>query len=76
MCLWDNDYLFVGCKNKTIKLIGIKEGLIIKSLAGHDNDVITLKKIFHPKFGDCLVSQGEMDDQIRIWIKKDNNLIN
>ena len=70
MCLWNNEYIFVGCRDKTIKLIELKSGNIIKKLEGHNKDVITIKKIFLPKYGECLLSLGKYDAQIKLWINK------
>ena len=70
ICLWDEDYLFVGCKDKIIKLIDLNNGIIIKDLYGHKNNVIAVKKINHPKYGDCLISQGVGCDEIKLWINK------
>ena len=67
LCLWNKDYLFVGCKNKTIKLIKLKSGLIIKNLDGHCNGITTIKKIKHPKYGVILISQSFILDQIKLW---------
>ena len=69
-CLWNNDCLFVGCDDKTIKLIELKSGNIIKNLEGHNNIVLTVKKINHPKYGECLVSKGFKEDQIKLWTLK------
>ena len=68
ICLWNNEYLFVGCGDKTIKLLELKKGIIIKDLVGHNNEVITIKKLNHPIFGECLISQGIDNDKIKIWI--------
>ena len=68
ICLWDKNYLFVGCGDKTIKLIELESGKIINSLIGHINNVCSFKIIFHPKYGKCIISQGHQNDQIRIWI--------
>ena len=70
ICLWNNDYLFVGCKDKIIRLVELKEGLIVKYLEGHNSGIFTIKKIKHPKYGDCLISQGYEGDQIRLWINQ------
>ena len=70
LCLWNKDYLFVGCEDKTIKLIELKSGKNIKNLIGHNNRVITIKKIILPKYGECLISQGYNNDQIKLWINK------
>ena len=69
LCLWDNRYLLVACGEEIIKLIDLK---IRKKLnTFHDfNSVISLKKINHPKFGDCLISQGNEIEQIMLWVKK------
>ena len=69
-CLWNNDYLFVGCYDKMIKLINLKNGKVIKRLNGHNNYVINMKKINHPLYGDCLISEGFSNDQIKLWAIK------
>ena len=70
ICLWDNDHLFVGCQDKTIKLVDIKNNLIIKSLIGHDKDVCTIKIFNHPKYGKCLISQSLQENIIKLWINE------
>jgi len=67
ICVWSENYLLVGCSDKTIKLMELKDGFISKNMKGHDNSVLTIKKLKHPKYGDCLLSQGYNEDQIRIW---------
>ena len=37
-------------------------------MKGHFNSVLTIKKIKHPKYGDCILSQGYNEDQIKLWI--------
>ena len=66
ICLWNYEYLFVGSNDKTIKLIKIKEGKIIKNFNEHIGTVKTIKKIKHPKYGECLISLGE-DGKIKLW---------
>ena len=70
LCLWNKNYIFVGCNDKTIKAVEINNGLISKSFVAHSSKVITIKKFFHPKYGECLISQGFINDQIKIWINK------
>ena len=70
ICIWDNINIFVGCGDNTIKLININEGKISKTITGFNYWVCTVCKIFHKKYGDCLVSQGIKDEQIKIWIIK------
>mgnify|MGYP002624997218 CR=1 FL=1 len=71
ICLWSDKYLFVGCSDRTIKLIDLTEEYIVKNFKGHNNSVCTIKKINHPQYGDCLISQGYNEDPIKLWaIKK------
>ena len=65
VCQWSNNYLFVGSDDKTIKLIYLKRNVIINNLK-ENNTVITIKKIDHPKYGECLVSNN-WRGQIKIW---------
>ena len=68
ICLWNEDYLFVGCSDDTIKLIDLKNKSIVKNLIGHNNSVLTIKKIIHPKFGECIISQNS-NNEIKLWTK-------
>ena len=70
LCLWSDNYIFVGCEDKSIKLIDLKNEEIINNLMGNNDAVLNIKKIKHPKFGDCLISQGFKNNQIKLWIKK------
>jgi WD40 repeat protein len=70
LCLWNKDYLFVGSEDKSLKLVDLKIGKVTKELTGHSNDVITVLKVTHPQLGECLVSQGWVYDQIKLWIIK------
>jgi len=70
LCLWNNNYIFAGFKHGMIKLINLRTGNIVKDLINHNKDVMTIKKVLHPQYGECLVSQGICDDQIKLWIMK------
>ena len=74
ICMWNEQYIFVGCKEKIIKLIELNNGNIVKCLNGHNNCVLTIKKIIHPKYGECLISQGYKDSGINLWINKYINI--
>ena len=67
ICIWNKNYLFVGCDDNTIKIIDLKSNSIIKNLEGHKDLVITIKKIIHPLYGECLISQGVLNEGIKIW---------
>ena len=66
MCLWDDKHIFVGCEDYNIKLIDFKKGIVIKILTAHSNWVMSIKKIIHPIFGECLISQGYCNDEIKL----------
>jgi WD40 repeat protein len=68
LCLWNSDYLFAASEDHMIKLIDIKAGVVIKEFRGHVDMVCTIKKIIHPQYGECLISQGYKLDQIKLWI--------
>ena len=70
ICLWSDNYIFIGCEDKMIKLVDIKNEEVINNLVGNNDAVLNIKKIKHPKYGDCLISQGIKDNQIKLWIKK------
>lgn len=71
ICLWDENYALVACKFKKIKLINLSKGIIENVLDGHNSGIFTIKKIIHPYLGECILSQGYENDQIKLWIKSD-----
>ena len=74
ICLWDDEFLFVGGDDTMIKLVNYVKGKVIKKLAAHKRSSLTLQKFNHPKFGECLVSEGWSDDQIKLWVNKTNKI--
>ena len=62
--LWNENYLFGASEDARIKLIDLKAGVIIKELRAHKKMVCTIKKIIHPIFGECLISQGFRKERI------------
>ena len=68
ICLYNKDYLLVGCGDKTIKLIKIKEGIVSDCLRGHQGKVCSIKKL---KISNTFFSLGK-DNKIRKW----ENIIN
>ena len=67
ICLWNNNYLLVGCNDNTIKIIELNNGTIIKEIYGHNNKVITIKNINHPSYGMCIISKGYQKDKLKLW---------
>lgn len=70
ICLWDSRYLFLGNGDKKLKLIDLKSYKIINEFEDHEDYVITIKKIIHPQFGECLLTQGYFAGKIKLWISK------
>ena len=67
LCLWNTRYLFVGCEDKKISLIDLKSYKIINEFNNHKDYIITIKKIIHPQFGECLLTQGYIIGDIYLW---------
>ena len=67
ICLWSKEYLYVGCESMKIRLIELKTGKNIYNLSGHNGLILTLKKINIPQYGECLISQGYENDNIKLW---------
>ena len=67
LCLWDNEYLLVGCCNNIILLVDYKKGLLIGVINVHNDNIMKIVKIIHKNYGECLISQGFGYEQIKIW---------
>ena len=65
--LWNNNYIIVGCYDGTVKIVELKSKKIIKSLLLHDDRVLTIKRLKHPKYGECFLSQNADKSHIKIW---------
>ncbi len=69
ICLWDSDNLLVGCGDKTMKVIELNEGVIAININNSfKNKVLTIKKINHPLYGECFISQGYEKEQIKLFV--------
>ena len=68
ICLWDNDYVFVGYDGAYIILVDIKNGYVIKKIKDNDNaPVLSIKKIC-TNLGECLITQEFNRNEIKLWI--------
>ena len=73
ICLWSENYLFVGGSDKRIKLIDLKAGEVIENKRCNDI-VCTIKKINGYKFGECILMQGKSNNgQIKLWKNMNQN---
>ena len=68
LCLWNKDFLFVGCDDNTLKLIDLRKYFAINNIKT-EGLVINAKKISHIIYKDCLITQ-DWRNQIKIWIIK------
>ena len=68
ICLINNNYLAVGCGDKTIKIVDINKGKTMKTMF-NQYDVNCIKSIIHPLYGICLISQTNQP-QIYFYIKE------
>ena len=67
ICVWDDKYLFCGNNSKNLNVIDIEKELIINKYIGLNNILCTVKKINHPRYGESIVTQGLLNDQIKLW---------
>ena len=71
LTLWNDGYLFVGCGNE-IKIVDLDNNEVLNGLVEHNNKIISVKTIIHPKYGECIISQDLYDGQIKLWVNKIN----
>ena len=67
ICLLDNNYVVFGA---VFNLLNIKNGKILdifKKDSNNEKDVIDIKKITIPKYGECFITKGYYDD-INLWV--------
>ena len=65
---WNNKYIIVAdFNNKSFKIIDLEEYKIISDISGqHTKVVVCIKKIYHPIYGESLLSAGN-DSIIKLW---------
>ena len=69
--LLNDKCLFVGCGN-SIKLVDLDNEEVINTLVDYNYNVISVKTVSHPKYGECLVSQDLYEGHIKLWVNKIN----
>ena len=65
---WNNKYSIVAdYDNKSFKIIDFEKGQVVKDIRGeHTDKVPCVKKIYHPLYGESLLSAGQ-DNTIKLW---------
>ena len=66
-CLWNDKIFFASYNKKILILIDITNGKLIMTETSFKNNIKSFKKIYLPKYGECLISQEEQIGQIKIW---------
>ena len=64
---WNSKYIIVAdFFSKSFKIIDIENGNIIDIPGQHTKEVICIKKVIHPNYGESLLS-ASMDNTIKLW---------
>jgi len=73
ICPWNDEYFFSACNNdiELIKIDNNQKMIPICKLTGHINKIKYVKKIIHPKYGECLISQ-DIKGIIKLWVNNNN----
>ena len=69
-CLWNNECIFAGVKDDIVLLNINTEEIYSRKDYGKSN-IIVIKKLNHPEFGECFLTKSKGDHLIKIWIRKD-----
>ena len=66
---WNNKYIIVAdLDNESFKIIDLEENKIICDINGqHNSEIVCIKKIYHPIYGESLLSAAN-DNTIKLWI--------
>ena len=71
--LWNSNYIIASSHDKTVRIIDIEKKKWVLNLTGHTDALCAVRKVVHPKYGECLLS-GSVDGSIKLWtINNDNN---
>ena len=65
---WNNKFILVSdYNNKSFKIVDLEENKVISDISGqHTDKVVSIKKIYHPIFGESVLSTGR-DKTIKLW---------
>ena len=65
----ENNILYVACKNGKIEIIDVSKGKRIIDFQIHEDKVLTIKKISHPNYGECLISKDLSNIKLLMYEK-------
>ena len=65
--IFNEKILFVGDFDGKIKIVELKNGEIINDTLSHQSRICSIKKLIHPLYGECIISQGWLSESIKLW---------
>ena len=68
--IFNEKFLFIGDFEGKIKLIDLKNGVILDDSLCHQSRICSIKKLEHPLYGECIISQGWLSEPIKLWAFK------
>ena len=68
LCMWNLSNVVLACSDCKIRMINLANPENVKTIGGHNNEVVGITKIIHPTLGECLLTQGIGEEQINLWI--------
>ena len=57
-----------------MKVIDLENENIVNTLIGHDHNIITIKSVIHPLYGESIITQELYNGQIKLWTNKINKM--
>ena len=73
ICLYNKEILLVGC-GKSLQIIDLESEKVVNTLIGHSHNIITIKTVIHPVYGECIVSHELYTGQMMLWANKINKM--
>ena len=71
---WNNKYIIVAdYENECFKIINLENKIIKDIEKQHTDWVVCIKKIYHPKYGESLLSAAD-DKTIKLWSIREKEL--
>ena len=68
---WNYFFLVGLCVDKKIRFVDVEKEEIIDSLSNKKNkENFLIKKIMHPKYGECIISQEVNKEALKLWGQK------
>ena len=58
--------IYIGCEDGSIKSVDMENGNIVKNIILFNKDILIVKKIIHPKYGQCFLSQNRENNNNNI----------